>query len=191
VIVLIVGVSTLGPAEKSLGENVRLVYLHGAWVWTAIVGFIAAAIVGLAALIKRSDNLNSWSVALSRSGLFFWLTYLPLSLLTMRFNWNGLFLEEPRWRMAIDLAIVGILFQVALLLLQRQYLGSVINITYFLLLAWSLLRTDQVLHPSSPIASSGSGSIQFFFGALTLLCLLAGILLARWLRDRSRIATFK
>ncbi len=29
------GLTALGPEEQSLGSNVRIVYLHGAWVLTA------------------------------------------------------------------------------------------------------------------------------------------------------------
>jgi hypothetical protein len=102
----------------------------------------------------------------------------------MQLNWNGLFLDEPRWRVAIDFAIAGILFQVAILILQRPKLGSLLNILFLSILAVVLLRTEQVMHPNSPIASSGSTSIQVFFGILTLLCFSAGLLLARWLHDQ-------
>lgn len=182
-ILVIAGVSTFGPPEKSLGEHVRLVYLHGAWVWTSIVGFVAAAFTGLFALLKRSPSLDSWSIAFGRSGLFFWITYLPITIVTARFNWNGLFLEEPRWRMALDLAIVGVLFQLALLVIRRVYIGSALGIGYLLILGWSLLTTEQILHPQGPIRASGSLTIQAFFGVLTLLTLLSGIFLSRWLRD--------
>jgi hypothetical protein len=33
-----------GPEEKSLGANVRIVYLHGAWVLSAELAFVAAAL---------------------------------------------------------------------------------------------------------------------------------------------------
>lgn len=42
-IIVIAIVSFFGPAERSLGTNVRLVYIHGAWVWTALIAFSAAA----------------------------------------------------------------------------------------------------------------------------------------------------
>ena len=42
-LVFIIALVSLGPSEESLGSNVRLVYLHGAWVWTALIGFAAAA----------------------------------------------------------------------------------------------------------------------------------------------------
>jgi hypothetical protein len=70
----------LGPEEKSLGANVRIVYLHGAWVLAAEVAFIAAALAGLLGLVLRRDLFHAWSAALGRTGIVFWVTYLPLSL---------------------------------------------------------------------------------------------------------------
>ena len=37
--------TTFGPAEHSLGTHIRIVYLHGAWVWASLAAFLAAAIV--------------------------------------------------------------------------------------------------------------------------------------------------
>ena len=103
VVVLAIAVLALfGPEEQSLGANVRIVYLHGAWVLTAEIAFIAAALAGLAGLITRRDVFHRWSAALGRAGIVFWVTYLPLSLLAMQTNWNGLFLSEPRFRLAVD-----------------------------------------------------------------------------------------
>lgn len=184
-----VGFSNLGPVERTLGTNVRSVYLHGAWVWTALLGFIAAGMFGIVAILFRRDKLHSWSIALGRAGTFFWVTYLPLSLWTMQMNWNGLFLEEPRWRISIDFLIVGLLIQSAILIMQRPIMGSILNIAYVVTLCWTLLQTDQVMHPSSPIAFSDSSTIQFFFAILIILCSLAGWFLTKWfqtLKPKSR-----
>src|SRR5690349_5027607 len=78
-----------GPEEKSLGANVRIVYLHGAWVLAAELAFVAAGLAGLIALITRHSAFHRWSAALGRTGIFFWITYLPLSLWAMQSNWNG------------------------------------------------------------------------------------------------------
>ncbi|MDL1949668.1 hypothetical protein FBQ97_07630, partial [Acidobacteria bacterium ACD] len=53
VLLLIVILALFGPEEQSLGSNVRLVYLHGAWVLTAEIAFLAAALAGLLGLILR------------------------------------------------------------------------------------------------------------------------------------------
>lgn len=172
--------TALGPAEKSLGANVRVVYLHGAWVWAALGGFLAAAAVGAAGLVTRRRNLHRWSRALGRAGLFFWITYLPISLWAMQANWNGLFLAEPRWRLALVFAFGGLLLQIGLTLLEDPAWASACNLAFFIVLIGALRSTQQVMHPASPVFSSGSWRIELFFTGLVLLALAAAWQITRW-----------
>jgi hypothetical protein len=173
--------ASLGPEEATLGTNVRVVYLHGAWVWTSLAAFIAAAALGLVALILRRENLHAWSCALGRTGLFFWITYLPLSLWAMQTNWNGLFLAEPRWRFAMIFAITGLLLQLGLSFLPVIW-SSVGNIAYLVAIFAFMLTTENVMHPPGPMFESDFGRIQVFFYALTLLLLFTAWQFARWIR---------
>lgn len=175
----IVVVTALGPPEKSLGTNVRVVYLHGAWVWAALIFILAAAAVGLVGLISRRQAAHYWSLALGRTGLIFWITYLPLSLWAMQTNWNGLFLSEPRWRVAIIFAIGGLVLQIGIALLENPAWASVLNVVFVVILAYVLQTTDQVMHPGSPIFGSGVWRIQAYFLLLLVLTLLAAGQLAR------------
>jgi hypothetical protein len=170
---LIAGISLLGPSVIGLGEGVRVVYLHGAWVWTALLGLLVAAGLGLAGLVFNNQIRHSWSQAFGLAGLAFWVSYLPLSLWAMQLNWNGLFLEEPRWRLALDFAIAGVLLQLALLILQNRPLTSLVNFLFFMTLVGRLFLTEEVMHPNSPIMNSDSAFIQIFFLSLTALCVLA------------------
>jgi hypothetical protein len=179
-VIVIVGVTAFGPPEQSLGSNVRVVYLHGAWVWTALIGILAAGVSGALALVTRNEALHRWSSALGRTGMFFWLTYLPLSLWAMQTNWNGLFLAEPRWRVAIVFALGGLALQIVLSLVKDSNLSSLGNLLYAAGLMYALSRTDQIMHPSSPILESDALRIQVFFGGLTLLALLAAWQMTRW-----------
>jgi hypothetical protein len=178
----IVVVTALGPAEKSLGTNVRVVYLHGAWVWAAMITILAAAVVGLAGLIARHNSLQYWSRALGRTGLVFWVTYLPLSLWAMQTNWNGLFLAEPRWRVAMVFAVGGLVLQIGITLLENPAWAAALNLAYALILMYVLQTTDQVMHPGSPIFGSGAWRIQVYFIVLLVLTLLAAWQVARWWR---------
>jgi hypothetical protein len=179
--VLVIAVLALfGPEEQSLGSNVRIVYLHGAWVLAAEVAFAAAALVGLLALILRRDGLHRWSAALGRTGIVFWLTYLPLSLWAMEANWNGLFLAEPRFRLAVTFAIVGILVQIGLWLINTAWMTSLANLAFFVVLRVVFSTTANVLHPPpSPIFSSGLWNIILFFIAMNLLAWVAAYFLTR------------
>src|ERR1044072_9443908 len=133
-VIVIALLAFLGPEEQSLGANVRIVYLHGACVLTAEIAFFAAAIAGVIALITRREVFHQWSAALGRAGIFFWLTYLPLSLWAMESNWNGLFLSEPRFRLAVIFAVTGVLLQGGLWLINTNWITSVANIIFIVVL---------------------------------------------------------
>ncbi len=178
---LVIGIyTTFGPAEHSLGTHIRIVYLHGAWVWASLGAFFAAGVFGALGLLTRRKSYQCWSGAFGRTGLIFWVTYLPLSLWAMQSNWNGLFLAEPRWRLALVFAITGILLQVGLSLADRPSLTSGLNLGFFMALMIALLQTPNVMHPASPILNSDAWRLQFFFFGLVLLILLATWQMARW-----------
>ena len=61
---LIAGLTAIGPAEKTLGINARVVYLHGVWVWAALASFFAAAVFSLWGWIRKSIAAHIWSRAM-------------------------------------------------------------------------------------------------------------------------------
>jgi hypothetical protein len=177
-VILIALLALLGPEEKTLGSNVRIVYLHGAWVLAAEVAFFAAAIAGAIGLIARRVAFHRWSAALGRTGIFFWLTYLPLSLWAMESNWNGLFLSEPRFRLAAIFAVTGILLQVGLWIINIDWVTSLANILFIIVLRVSFSSASNIMHPPpSPIFNSGNYLIIGFFLAMILLTLVAAYFL--------------
>lgn len=176
----IVILTLFGPEEKSLGANVRLVYVHGAWVLTAEIAFILAALAGLLGLLLRRDLFHAWSAALGRTGIVFWVTYLPLSMLAMQANWNGLFLAEPRFRLAMTFAITGVLLQIGLWMMNTKWLTSLANILFIIILRIIFSTAENVMHPPpSPIFNSGLWNVIFFFVALNLLAWVAGFFLTK------------
>lgn len=179
-IILIGLLALFGPEEKELGANVRVVYLHGAWVLAAELAFLAAGLAGLLALVTKRGLLHNWSAALGRTGIFFWVTYLPLSLWAMQTNWNGLFLAEPRFRLALIFAVTGVLLQVGLWLVGTDWVTSLANVVFIIVLRAVFAGADNVMHPPpSPIFNSGNFAIIGFFLALILLSLLAAYFLTR------------
>jgi len=180
-IIVIALLAFIGPEEKSLGSNVRIVYLHGAWVLAAELAFIAAGLAGLIGLIARRDIFHAWSAALGRAGIVFWITYLPLSLWAMQSNWNGLFLAEPRFRLALIFAVTGLLLQIGLWLFNIPWLTSLGNFLFIVVLRAVFAAAENIMHPPpSPIFSSGNYLIIGFFIGLNLLAWLAAYFLTRW-----------
>ena len=189
VLVVIVIATFLGPEEQSLGSNVRIVYLHGAWVLTAEIAFMAAAIAGALGLLgsyvtvlsAHKTSFLRWSAALGRAGIVFWVSYLPLSLWAMESNWNGLFLAEPRFRLAVTFAVVGVLMQTGLWVIGNGLLTAAANIAYIIVLRVIFATAANIMHPPpSPIFNSGNYAIIGFFVGLNLLTWLAAYFLALW-----------
>jgi hypothetical protein len=177
--------AVLAPGEKTLGDTLGLVLVHGSWVWTGKLCFGLAVFSGLAALIWRERA--SWlglTRALAYSGLFFWLTYLPMSILLMRLSWGGFFFDEPRWRVPFLFAVIAILLQAGLWLFSRPVLTALGNIAFGIALWWQLGGLQTVLHPQAPIAASNSSGIQAYFLLLILLSLLFAAQLTLWLFNR-------
>lgn len=189
-LLLIAAVTGFVPLEKSLGANLRLVLLHGAWVWAGMLSFFAASAAGILALITRRKTLHRWSLALGRTGLTFWLTYLPMSLLVMQLNWGGFYFDEPRWKIPLAFGVAGLLLQAGLALFDLPVLSSAANVIYGIALGISMSGLQNILHPENPVFNSDSQGIQLFFGLLLALTIWAALLIARgwWQIDRSQHA---
>jgi hypothetical protein len=153
-------------------------------VWAALAAFVAAGLSGLAALLLRRSSLYAWSCALGRTGLIFWITYLPLSLWAMQANWNGLFLAEPRWRLALAFAAGGLLLQVGLTLAEKPAWTALGNLFFGIALLYSIAGVQNIMHPGSPIFSSEAVLIQVYFTSLFLMTLLAAFWVALWFKTR-------
>lgn len=179
-LVLISGLSFFGPEEKSLGSNVRLVYLHGAWVLTAELAFALAGLFGLVYLVayltrRSGEQLGLISKALGLTGIIYWVTYLPLSLFAMQANWNGLFLAEPRFALALTFAIVGALLQAGLWLINNPLLTAAANAAFIVVLRVVFANAANIMHPPpSPIFNSGNNVIIAYFVGLMALTFLSG-----------------
>ncbi len=172
-----------GPVETTLGASVRLVYLHGAWVEAGKYAFGMAALAGLVGLLpfvsqagqSAQRRVQALSLALGRSGLFFWLTYLPMSLLVMQATWGGFFFDEPRWRVPLEFGVVGALLQAGLYMINRPRLACLANLMFGAALWLVLGGLTNVLHPDSPIFNSGSPRIEYYFIVLLALTLFLGM----------------
>ncbi len=171
----------LSPLDIVLGDISRLAYLHGAMVWVALICLTIGSLFGL---IHLRTNRIAWhrrSQALVRAGLVFWIGYLPLSMWTAHLAWSHVFLAEPRYGMAVAIAIAGLSFQVGAGLLESRRLGSLLNATLGLFVWAMLLRTPLVMHPEAPIRTSQSLGIKLFFFALVAIGLLVAVQLGYYL----------
>ena len=171
------------PNDVTLKGTSKVVYIHGALVWTSLLTLTAAGVLGVAAVwVKRGDTMHAWTLALGRTGLLFWLAYIPVSMLASRMAWNAVFLAEPRYTTAFRVLAVGIIVQVIVYLFNRPAISSGLHAVQAVILWVMLLTTPSILHPDNPILRSAP-SIQFFFGLIVLACGVAALQVARLIAD--------
>jgi hypothetical protein len=182
---LILVVTLLGPAEKTLGSAARIIYLHGALVWVAIMVFGMAALLGAAGLLARRTWLHQWSRAAGQVALLFWAGYLPLSMWAAKATWGRVFLADPSFQRAFRILAVALIIQVVIWLVPHPaWAGSALNLLPAAFLVLQLYRTQQFMHPEAPIREAESALIQVYFYFLSALCALLAFAIGRWLLRR-------
>jgi hypothetical protein len=175
----------LSPAEQTLGQVVKLVYLHGALVRTAVLIFAASLPVNLVALAKGAGGWSTWGRALAWTAILAWLAHTLFSMVTTYAAW-GVFIawSEPRTRFTFSLAAIAVVIAgVATMVGNTRFsalaLAALAGLTLGLLPGQGIVQ-----HPLDPIGTSPSATIQAFYAAILVVSLAMGGLLAVWLQAR-------
>lgn len=177
----------LMPAEKTLGQVIKIVYLHGALSRAGMVGLIAAGIVGLVYLISRKLVLARWTQALLLSGWGFWVAHFIVSMPATRLTWGPwIAWGEPRVTMTLQLIGAGlIVIAVTWLLSDNRFTAGA---TLLLAAAVALMagRTGVLRHPLDPIGTSPSTQLRLVYLLLLIPVVSSMILVAGRLATGSR-----
>jgi hypothetical protein len=175
----------LSPAERTLGQTVKLVYLHGALVRTAMLVFAASLPVNLVALLGRQSSWLAWGKALIWTALAIWLVHTLFSMVTTYAAW-GVFIAwfEPRTRFTFAVAVLGLLIVVIAYLVGDDRFSALAFVVLAGLTLALAPRLGAVQHPLNAIGSSSSGAIQAYYTTIWVVTLLMSILLAVWLHAR-------
>lgn len=174
-------VTWLSPADRVLGNLVKLVYLHGAIIQIALLTLVAAGLLGLAFLIWRRPAFVAWSQAVERTAFILWVLYVVTSAVSMARAWGGIAWFEPRWVFGLQMLVIIPVMQLAGLLLQDRRLVAGLNLAVALIMLFLRWRANLVLHPLDPIGASSSLAIKVAYYLLVLLMFLTAVQLSRWL----------
>lgn len=169
----------LAPAERTLGDGIKWVYVHVALTWTGMTALAAAGALGLIVLITARPSLAAWMEAAGLVGLGFFALGLIISLIAAQVNWGGIFWDEPRLRGSFQVLAAGVIALVAARTpLARRWVGLLFAGVAVLMVV-SLAISPLVLHPRSAVWSSPSWMIQASFGALYALFSLVAVVMVR------------
>lgn len=169
-----------GPAERTLGDGIRTVYVHVGLIWTGTAVFLVAALVGLIVLLTGSRVWLHWMQIAGWVATAFYAGGVLMSMVASRDNWGAVFLAEPRMAAALNGLAIALIVQIAIWWLPWVRLRGLLPAALVILVYWLTSRAELVLHPGNPIGSSNAGGIRFTFYALFVLFLL----LAGWIAWR-------
>lgn len=175
----------LSPSEKTLGDVVKLVYLHGALVRTGLLAFTVAGVLGAAALITRGHSAMRWSEAVGHAALVVWALYILSSMVVTYLAWGtAIAWSEPRVQASAHIFLAAVAFWILSYLLQSGRATALLNLV-LAVLAWVRVRSaGVVIHPVDPIGGSASVAIKVFYAGIVLCVILLAGELALWLRVR-------
>jgi hypothetical protein len=179
-IVLAALVLLLMPAEKTIGQVIKIVYLHGALSRAGMLGFILAGVLGSAYLIRPRQVLGQWSRALLISGWAFWTANFLVSMPATRLTWGPwIAWGEPRVTMTLQVIAAGLLVILVTGLLKDMRFAAAANLLFAIAFVVLAARTGVLRHPLDPIGSSPSGLLRLVY--LVLLAPITGsMFLVAW-----------
>lgn len=173
------------PAEQTLGDVVKLVYLHGALARTGLVTFGAAGLLGLAALVAPRPSLAAWCDAAGKAALAIWIVYSLSSAVATYMAWGVLIAwNEPRVVASVQVLAAALLVAGVNYFVAHPRFTAAANLLLGGLAWWLTQRAAIIRHPFNPIGQSDSAAIKGFYLALLLACLLLAAFVACWFRQK-------
>ncbi len=186
--ILLLGISTYlalvyAPKELVMGNVQRVFYFHIGTAWTALLGFLLAAVFSVVYLIRKDLKWDRLQVAAVEVSLVFFLITIVLGSIWARPTWNTWWTWDPRLTTA---AVTELIYAAYFMLRQgiddpdkRATFGAVYAligglsapITFF------AIRLFRTIHPvviagNNPAATGEFGMtskmlVAFFFGLFT------------------------
>ncbi|GAB4515226.1 MAG: hypothetical protein Kow0047_27180 [Anaerolineae bacterium] len=175
----------LAPVERTLGQLIKLVYLHGALVRIALLWLALSVVAHGVALATRRDDARRWGRAMVLVAAAIWLLHTLVSMVTTYAAW-GVWVAwfEPRTRFTFLYMAVLLIAFVVVYALDDELYGSGV---FLLVAALPLIlapRLGVIQHPLDPIGTSPSTAIRLFYVAVLICAWAASLPWAVWAYQR-------
>jgi len=158
--ILVIGIVILLyfiPPEQKLGNTIKIVFLHAAFVQVGILTFLTAGILSIIWFIHRNKNLYVWIYSVQITAVFMWAVYYLSSMIATYYAWGILIAwQEPRVQMTFWVFAFATVFLLVSWWLKNPYFSSVLNIILMVIVFYLVLTTINIRHPGNPIGESNS-----------------------------------
>jgi hypothetical protein len=165
------------PPEATLGDGIKIVFIHAALIQTGVIGLVVAGLLGIVVLATAHAEIDRWMRTIAIVAVIFYAAGVITSMIAAKVNWGGVFLQEPR--MAASLNTLALALIILILTMWLAHLPDGLRVTGLLntglavYLIWSILFTPLLLHPRNPIGTSTFPALRWSFYGLLALCILA------------------
>jgi hypothetical protein len=171
----------LAPAEKSLGQAVKLVFLHAALMWVAFGLVTLQGLLSLVSLLSpQKTALTRFNTTTLTAALILFLATGLLGMYTAVVTWGGVNWTEPRLFMLAEVLVLG-LTSLSLRSLLNAKLSNIVGFCFAAAVWFLVLRTELVMHPANPIFSSNSLTFKTIPVSASLLIAAATLALIFYL----------
>ena len=148
------------PMERTMGQVQRVFYFHVATAWVGMLGFLAAAVVGVIFLIKKERRWDIAGLAAVEISLVFFLITIISGAIWARPSWGTWWTWDPRLTTA---TIVELVYAAYLMLRQgiedpdrRARFGAVYSILGFISVPITFISI-RLLRTIHPVLFGGNG----------------------------------
>ncbi len=167
------------PLEKTLGQVIKIVYLHGALSRAGMLGMFAAGVAGVLHLLTRRAALARWTTGFLLSGWGFWIAHFIVSMPATRLTWGPwIAWGEPRVTMTLQLAAAGLIVLLGSRMVGDARFTSAAAAALALAVGWMASGTGVIRHPLDPIGTSPSAIFQLIYLLLLIPVVAAMVLVA-------------
>lgn len=174
-LVIFAAVLFMAPLEKTLGETIRLVYVHAAFTRAGMLGIYACGVLGLLIAATDNETLQSWTQTAAWVSFALFIVGGLFSIFAQRASWGGIALAEPRTRTSLTVTAVTVIVLLVNSMIPAVRIRGLLYTALALYVAWAIPNTPLVLHPQDAGGTSPSMWIRLTFPLLTLLALLMGL----------------
>jgi hypothetical protein len=170
----------LMPAEKTIGQVIKIVYLHGALSRAGMIGLFAAGIAGVVFLLIGRPAASSWARGLLLSGWGFWTAHFIVSMPATRLTWGPwIAWGEPRVTMTLQLVAAGLVVIIVTYLVGNDRFSAAATLLLAVTMAVMAVGTGVIRHPLDPIGESPSTSLRLIY-LLLLIPVVGSMTLVAW-----------
>ena len=171
----------LAPPERTMGDAIRVVYLHVSATMAGLACLYGAGALGLAMTARPVPRVERALRPLWIAGLAAFSAGFLLSLVSARISWGGIFWTEPRMRASLGVVATG---WVALAVHAGLGPGRARDLTWTVAAAVAFVairRAPLYLHPDHPVTATTPLGIRAAFLGIAICWFVACLFLTRLL----------